>query len=552
LIEVIDQKRIEHALNFCERMHALGITQILGYFFFVSLFFRACRDVSAIADINYGGRLLVNLASSLIIEYSAKNPEVVTKKGLRTVHTISLVMLFCQHVFTSTADLHWFRPVYYSLRALVGLMLCEFRFSVISNILFSIALLIVFFFRFETEWHLCWGSEVCLMLCLIVLFWTMERQCYEVAQRAIEATASIGAQWAMWNLLESKYDAVVQLGIDKRIHGALPRLRGLLEVHAETNTDESMLSKMNDPPVYSFMPIPISSGSKALEGQLLTDFAATGSDRETLDRCLDANTEICRPGGDQSPRSNKTQVVHMNLRSCNEQSIKVRVYHACFTDLWGESMCHLVGICEDDERSPLVSARSEAAKLPLHTTLCSVDGSTPASALCSLFFDTLDPGLAIKQVSDSWTSRFGQSGSSLFTWLGQSVALQFQEWLARLVHEALHGGWHAETAKHYFRTLSGRFPNGVRVKTMLSLTLFDPAEHHNPIEHSYVAMLSAEDAPACADKSRQETSHRSNSRRSLRSYRSSRSSGSVDRDWQQSLATVEEGELVKRSTSGRL
>ena len=45
---------------------------------------------------------------------------------------------------------------------------------------------------------------------------------------ALELKASVGSQWAMWRLLEAQNDAVVQLGADKRIRRALPRLKGLL------------------------------------------------------------------------------------------------------------------------------------------------------------------------------------------------------------------------------------------------------------------------------------------------------------------------------------
>jgi len=129
----------------------------------------------------------------------------------------------------------------------------------------------------------------------------------------------------------------------------------------------------------------------------------------------------------------------------------------------------------------------------LKSSAPSKDNAAPVSQPAALIlFDAQDPDLHIIEVSDEWTKLFGESiGSlSLFDWLGQSLIVDFQMWIAKLVDDSVINGWSAANAKHKFRRVVSKLPDGSKVSVVIFLTLLDPGAHETAKQH--LATLSAE------------------------------------------------------------
>jgi len=127
--------------------------------------------------------------------------------------------------------------------------------------------------------------------------------------------------------------------------------------------------------------------------------------------------------------------------------------------------------------------------------------------------------LRIIEVSHEWTRLFGEAGDTLFAWLGQSLIVDFQKWIQELATDVVLKGWTAEKAKHQFRRVVCRQPNGSKLAMMILLTMLDPGDQDKEMEKKYFATLSAE---RVAEKVRRISSKSSN--HSSNSSRSSRSS----------------------------
>lgn len=438
-------------------------------------------------------------------------------------HSVLLLGLAVSRMIGSSSDTDWVLCTF--LRVLVGILVSDFRFCCLSNFIFAIVLCGGLFFREDLyQWCDLIMAEALIVSLLSVTLWVAEKGFASLAVSSMELRASVGAQWAMWNLLQAQCADVVQLGPDMRVHKAVLARRS--EAQGDSTTT-SCPSSTSDTPVCSSTPIQVvatGDKSKTQRGHLLADFVQAGDERAMLEQTLSTGQESLP----------KVEVLHVSL--CDrEESVAVRLYHIAFMDDMHGDICHLVGICENSA----CSAEPGTPSPPLLTILSSLfvresnfpsfeDLQLPAvsTQAAVLLFDALDPGLHILKVSDQWITCFGSAECSLFSWFGKKLVAELQKRLQGLVSDALSGGWSEHTATSLFRKVTGKYPDGTSLTTTISLTLLNPEEYYNADANSYVAMLSAENVSGLRPKG-------SSSRAS------SRSSGASSR---RTLPTVKEDE----------
>jgi hypothetical protein len=346
-----------------------------------------------------------------------------------------------------------------------------------------------------------------------------------------------------------------------RIQRAFPRLKGLLAIHANTHglhgdakSEKGALPSMHEAPVTSFLPMCHSSKGKELEDRLLADFMASNEDRKSFESRVKARQMETEAESDEGHC--QTEVIHVSMRNVMGQSIPVRLYHVRFMDLWGESACHLVGICEAAESTVMDAAEGSSPDLsqakPDTVPACPANVEVTEYApltrrdlrsLPLIRFNALDDRLAVLFVNDSWAKQFGLRNGSLSDWFGEQIFFDFRTWVRKIVESAVAGGWTRAANSHRFRTLKCTFPNGVKKLTELRVLIPDPSTHYIENEQSFILELVGR---AVCEKSSDSSSSKSSTEKN--SSGSSRSTHSRSRP-RIALPTIEENTVVRRHGS---
>jgi len=118
----------------------------------------------------------------------------------------------------------------------------------------------------------------------------------------------------------------------------------------------------------------------------------------------------------------------------------------------------------------------------------SADNCGMGLAGACLVFDHRDPDLRILGMSEDWSSLFGAAevDENLFAWFGPKLIVDLQVWMQGALSTA------PKNARQNYRTVRVKYPNGAKVKVMISLTFPDPADYAKADERAYFVMLSAE------------------------------------------------------------
>jgi hypothetical protein len=442
-----------------------------------------------------------------------------TRQALRMAHSLLLALLVLYQSFGTNSDIE--RSLHSLLRAIVGVVLSDFRFCSLSNMTISISLCIMQFLRHDLDHCTVYAlSEAELLAWLLASLWAAQEVFRRLAENSLELHASLGAQRSMWKLLESQYNGVVHVGSDLCVLNASTDFVELLGVKTESGAAP-------DPPALdSGYVSPTSSiGSQALRGRPLIELLVSNSDRVTVKHRLETIVENVEDPHHSSSSSSDVEILQASLHNSVGETVPVSFHHSCFMVLCEKRPQHLICVRKREGSSSLSTAepsgsRGHFIEGPLTDRVRQQNVASMCRALLDsmsqsavLVFDIMDPELRIMEVSEKWTALFGVAEGNLPVWLGPRLVASFKEWVNGKLRDAFSGAWSQENSRHRFRKVAGRYPNGSKLSTTISLIMLNPAEYFSAEERSYLAVLLAESTGAHGSRTSSSRSSRSSGSR---------------------------------------
>jgi len=280
-----------------------------------------------------------------------------------------------------------------------------------------------------------------------VALYIVERLVLSCILREAEATQEKSLRLAFRSLLSIMCDAVVELGSDQRIVQHEPRLSYML----------------------------LHGTGKSLEGATLQEFLPDASDQQRLEERL-----LCRSG----EGSEDAAMLHLRMKDAIGNRIRMQCFHVAFTSFEAE-VHHLVGLCEDTERSGPAAPLDRAEAAPCRADQAIEDSGSDSSSASEVSHASprVDREVAVQVcVRDGrlpvlWSSRrfrdkFGKliKGVDFVEWVAQGQELQ--SWMSERVQSIYSGTTDPGVAEFSGLTITPYGRSSVRSQPRMVMAVF--------------------------------------------------------------------------------
>jgi hypothetical protein len=346
VLESLERHHTEYANILCRflarNVDAFSIFCLMEWIITVCCHAHYARPTDALNDCGSAGFFILLVLLSSVPGVFAKYPQLITRKCLMAAQSTFLLSLAM--IQMTSGDIHSRAPQSI-LRAALCVVVADFRFTLVSNIVFSTLVCAGSRLRHDVRnWPLFAASEVQLMLWISLAHWMLQKSYDEsLNDRPSKESASslLEPQAPLWSLLESNLDAILEIDADLHICGAMKRRKELLEVpvkklEGRSDSEEAHSSRERPDTASSsrecrLIPASVRTKGDALEGYTLSDFMASSTDVRQLAEAIYAAT------AEETLGSVQTTSINVHARSGPSRPVRMEVM--CVADSLADLEC---------------------------------------------------------------------------------------------------------------------------------------------------------------------------------------------------------------------